>query len=60
VAFAAGKTKSRPQTFQTQEDAILSLSEIDSFDKIFMASWIVKLVANSLQTSTAWCQKWEH
>ena len=25
----------------------------DSLDKIFMASWIVKLVANSLQTSTA-------
>jgi len=52
VAFAAGKNKNRPKTFQTPENTILSLLETDSFDKIFMASWIVKLVANSLQTST--------
>jgi len=31
----SAKTKSKPKTFQTQENAMLS--EIDSFDKIFMA-----------------------
>jgi len=30
-----------------------------SFDKIFMALWIEKLVANSLQTSTEGFEKWE-
>jgi len=37
VAFAAGKNKSRPKTFQTLENTILLLSETDSFDKIFIA-----------------------
>jgi len=59
-AFAAGKNRSSPQTFQTPDNTILSLWKTDSFDKIFMASWIMKLVVNSLQTSTVWFQKWEH
>ena len=49
--------KSKPKTLQTQENAMLS--EIDSFDKIFKALWIKKLVANSLQTSTEGFEKWE-
>jgi len=57
VSIVSAKTKSKPKTFQTQENAMLS--EIDSFDKIFMAVWIKKLVANSLQTSTEGFEKWE-
>jgi len=38
VAFATGKNKISPQTFQTPENKILSLSETDSFDKMFMTS----------------------
>jgi len=34
-------------------------SETDSFDKIFIALWIEKLVVNSLQTSTEGFEKWE-
>jgi len=34
-------------------------SETDSFEKIFMALWIEKLVTNSLQTSTEGFEKWE-
>ena len=49
-AFMAGK-KNWSQTFQTPENTILSVSETDSFDKIFIASWIEKSVDNSLQTS---------
>jgi len=49
VAFAAGKNKSKPKTFQTPENTILSLSKTNSFNKIFTTSWIVKLVVNSLQ-----------
>jgi len=37
VAFVLGKTKSRPKTFQTPENAILSLSEADGFENIFMS-----------------------
>ena len=58
--MAAGKNNIRLKNFQTPENTILSLSETDSFDKIFVESWTVKLVANSLQTSTVWFQKWEH
>ena len=57
VSIVSAKTKSKPKTFQTQENAMLS--EIDSFDKIFMAVWIKKLVAISLQTSTEGFEKWE-
>jgi len=35
------------------------LSEIDSFDKIFIALWIKKLVANFLLTSREGFEKWE-
>jgi len=59
-ALAAGKNKSRPKCFQTSVNTILLLSETDSFDKKFMASWVVKLVANSLQTSTVGFQNWKH
>jgi len=38
VAFASGLNKSQPKTFQTREKTILSLSETDGFDKIFMAT----------------------
>jgi len=38
VKFVTGKNKSRPKTFQTSEITIFSLSESDSFVKIFMAS----------------------
>jgi len=38
MVLTAGKTKSRPKTFQTPENTILSFSETDSVDKIFMAS----------------------
>ena len=57
VSVVSAKTKSKPKTFQTPEIAMLS--ETDSFDKIFMALWIEKLVANSLQTSTKGSEKWE-
>ena len=57
VSIVSAKTKSKPKTFQTQENTMLS--EIDSFDKILMALWIKKLVANSLQTSTEGFEKWE-
>ena len=57
VSIVSPKTKSKPKTFQTSEKAMLS--ETDSFDKIFMALWIEKLVANSLQTSTEGFEKWE-
>jgi len=35
VSFAAGKNKSKPKTFQTPENTILSLSETDSFDNFY-------------------------
>jgi len=38
VAFTSGLNKSQPKTFQTPEKTILSLSETDGFDKIFMAT----------------------
>jgi len=59
VAFAAGKNKCRPKTLQTPKNAIISLSETDSFDETFMESSVVKLVANLLQTSTVWFLNWE-
>jgi len=49
--FMADKTKIWSKTFQTPENAILSVSETVSFHKIFIASWTEKLVAKSLQTS---------
>ena len=57
VSIVSAKTKSKPKNFQTQENVMLS--EIDSFDKNFMALWIKKLVVNSLQTSTEGFEKWE-
>jgi len=42
----SGKTKSKPETFQTLENAMVS-----EIRQIFMALWLEKLVANSLQTS---------
>ena len=57
VTVVSAKTKSKPETFQTPENAMRS--ETDSFDKIFMALWIEKLVASSLQTSTEGLEKWE-
>jgi len=57
MPIMSAKTKSKPKTFQTPENAMRS--ETDSFDKIFMALWIGKLVANSLQTSTEGFEKWE-
>jgi len=45
------KTKVDPKLSRHRKNAILSLSETDIFDKIFMASRMVKLAANSLQTS---------
>ena len=57
VSIVSAKTKSKPKNFQTQENVMLS--EIDSFDKNFMALWIKKLVVNFLQTSTEEFEKWE-
>jgi len=57
VPVVSAKIKSKPKTFQTPENAMRS--ETDTFDKIFMALWIEKLVANSLQTSTEGFEMWE-
>jgi len=46
----AGKSKSWSKTLQTLENAMHS--EPGSFGKIFIASWIEKLVANSLHLCT--------
>ena len=42
--------KSRPKGLQTPENALIS--ETGSFGKIFMTSWIEKLLANPLQASS--------
>jgi len=54
VAFAASKSKSRSKCSRHRKIQH-SQSQDWHFDKIFMPLWIVKLVANSLQTFGLHC-----
>jgi len=54
------KSKRWPNSFPNMGkcSSLLSLSETDIFEKS-VALWMEKLVANLLQTSTEWFQKWQ-